>query len=120
MATVHPAPGDVTQHRNWRPLLIFVLLVVAVAIIYSVASVVSREGPSDTAVVPADQPVTGGLTTEGGIVDPQPRADTPRAPADTPLSGQSVTDGAGQGTVTDPTMGPTENGITNGARPTDG
>ncbi len=120
MATIHHPHGDVSSRRNLRTVLIVLALIAAFAIVYGVASLVSRSGPSDSAIQPADQPVTGGLETDGGIVDTQPKAERTPAPTATPLPGKAVTAGAGAGTVTDPTTGPTENGVTNGARPTDG
>lgn len=114
MATVHHVHDDVAPRRNWRTLWIVLALIAAVAIVYSVASVVSQGGPSDTAVVPADQPVTGGTRADGGIVDTPAAATTTRASGDTPLSGRTVTDGAGAGTVTDATTGATEDGAATG------
>jgi hypothetical protein len=120
MATVHHTPDDMAPRRNWRTVWIILALIVAVAIVYAVASAVSQSGPSDSAIVPAEQPVTGGMANDGGIVDAKPTAETTPAPADTPLPGKAVTDGAGTGTVTDPATGPTRDGVTTGARPTDG
>jgi hypothetical protein len=104
--------------RNWRTLWIVVALIVAVAIVYSVASVVSQGEPSDAAVVPADRPVTGGVRTDGGIVDTPAASTTTRASGDTPLTGRTVTDGAGTGTVTDATTGATEDGAATGTKGT--
>lgn len=120
MATIHHPNDDISSRRNFRTILIVLALIVAFAIVYGVASLVSQGGSSDSAIQPADQPVTGGLEADGGIVYTQPQAETTRAPTGTPLPGKTVTDGAGSGTVTDPTAGPTENGVSTGARPTDG
>lgn len=117
MATVHHVHDDMTPRRNWRTLWIVVALIAAVAIVYSVASVVSQGEPSDTAVVPADQPVTGGTRADGGIVDTPAAVTTPRTATtagDTPLEGRTVTDGVGAGTVTDATTGATEDGAATG------
>ena len=117
MATVHHVHDDMAPRRNWRMLWIVLALIAAVAIVYSVASVVSQGESSDTAVVPADQPVTGGTRADGGIVDTPAAAATPRASTttgDTPLAGRTVTDGAGAGTVTDATTGATEDGMATG------
>lgn len=72
MATVHHASDDMTPRRNRRTLWIVFLIILAVAIVYGVASAVSQSGPSDTAVMPPDQPVTGGVTADGGIIDEKP------------------------------------------------
>jgi hypothetical protein len=69
MATVHLASGDMTPCRNQSTLWIVLLIILAAAIVYGVASAVSQSGPSDTAVMPPDQPVTGGVTADGGIID---------------------------------------------------
>jgi len=110
MATLHHASDEMTPRRNRRTLWIVLLIVVAVAIVYGVASAISQSGPSDTAVMPSEQPVTGGVTADGGIIDKKPVD----AAATTPLTGRTVTDGAGTGTVTDATTGGTENGAATG------
>jgi hypothetical protein len=119
MANVHHAPDDMAPRRNWRTLWIVLAIIVAVAIVYSVASAVSQSRPSDTAVVPPDQPVTGGVTTRGGMVDtPTGAVPVPAEPDEAPLAGPTVTDGAGTGTVIDATTGATDNGVAQGTRRT--
>jgi hypothetical protein len=110
MATLHHASDDITPRRNRRTLWIVLLIIVAVAIVYGVASAVSQGGPSDTAVMPPEQPVTGGVAADGGIIDEKPVD----VPANAPLPGRTVTDGAGTGTVTDATTGATDNGAATG------
>ncbi|MBP2157968.1 MULTISPECIES: hypothetical protein [Asticcacaulis] len=117
MATMHHASDDMTPRRNWRTVWIVLLIILAVAIVYGVASAVSQSGASDTPIMPADEPVTGGVTADGGIIETPRQAgqDTPQGRAqETPLTGRTVTDGAGAGTVTDATTGATENGAATG------
>lgn len=85
MATLHHASDDMSPRRNRRTLWIVLLIILAVAIVYGVASAVSQGGPSDTAVMPPDQPVTGGVTADGGIIDEKRQEPARAAPIPQPV-----------------------------------